>query len=592
MVDGDELSERLGRLNRATGELGRAETIEEVSEIIVEHTADAVGATIATLMLLEGDELHLVSLRGGARGEAEEWATISLSQQLPTTDAVRTGQRVVVTGAAELARLYPGSRDRGERSIVCLPLNVRGATIGVIGLSMPGPRTIATAELEFFEILAAGCAQALQRIAAWAEADKQASRLALLADASAELAASLDYEATLTKVSQLVVPTFADWCAIDVVKDGRLRRLSVAHVDPAKVELARQLEERYPSNPNSLRGAWNVMRTGRPELIAEVTEEMLVAAAIDAEHERVARDLGLRSAIIVPLVARDRVLGVITWVNAESGRLYTEDDLAFAENLAQRAAIAIDNAELHSETLAAAERLQHAVLPESIPHVPGWQITAYYDPAGRTDVGGDFYDAIPLDDGRLALFVGDVMGRGVAAAAAMAQMRAAVRSFVAIDPDPERVVANLDLMFERYPTDQLVTLLYLVTDTATDEVVMVNAGHPPPLLLHGDGTVEQLPGADGCPLGVQPDVRRNQRASLRQGDTLLLYTDGLIERREEDIDVGLGRLLAAMPTLTAGDLAVAVKELVFSLRDPSRDDDVAAMAAKREAPADVVPSVA
>ena len=163
------------------------------------------------------------------------------------------------------------------------------------------------------------------------------------------------------------MPTFADWCAIDVVEDGRLHRLAVAHVDPAKVQLARELAERYPADPDAPNGAWNVMRTGQSELIAEITDEMLVAGAIDEEHLRIARDLHLRSALTVPLVARGRVLGVITWVSAESERLYTADDLALAEDLAKRAAIAIDNAELHSETLAAAVQLQHAVLPEAMP---------------------------------------------------------------------------------------------------------------------------------------------------------------------------------------------------------------------------------
>ena len=198
---------------------------------------------------------------------------------------------------------------------------------------------------------------------------------------------------------------------------------------------------------------------------------MLVAGAVDEEQLRIARDLHLRSALTVPLVARGKVLGVLTWVSAESERLYTADDLALAEDLARRAAIAIDNAELHSQTLAAAVQLQHAVLPEAMPVVTGWEVASYYSPSGRTEVGGDFYDAVPLGDGRLALFVGDVMGRGVAAAAAMAQMRAAVRAYAAVDPTPEVVMPKLDLMFAQYRTDQLVTLVYLVVDPARDELV-------------------------------------------------------------------------------------------------------------------------
>ena len=322
-----------------------------------------------------------------------------------------------------------------------------------------------------------------------------------------------------------MVPTFADWCAIDVVEDGRLQRVAVAHVDPEKVQLARSLEERYPSNPDAPRGTWHVLRTGKAELIPEITDEMLVASARDEEHMRIALDLQLRSAVVVPLIAHERVLGVMTWVAAESERRYTEGDLAFAEDVARRAAVAIDNAELHSETLAAAVRLQQAVLPDTMPDIAGWDVASHYDPSGRTDVGGDFYDAIRLVDGRLALFVGDVMGRGVEAAAAMAQMRAAVRAYTAIDPDPASVLGKLDRMFAQFPTDQLVTLVYLVVDPARDEILVANAGHPPPVLLRGDGSTEQLPDADGCPLGVLvqdriahtvPMVRRRHRAAVHR----------------------------------------------------------------------------
>ena len=150
------------------------------------------------------------------------------------------------------------------------------------------------------------------------------------------------------------------------------------------------------------------------------------------------RELNLRSAMAVPLVAHNRVLGVITWVAGDQGRRFDEHDLAFAEDLARRAAVAIDNAQLHTELREMAIRLQRAVLPTAMPRIEGWEVAAHYSPAGHLDAGGDFYDVIPLDGGRVAIFIGDVMGRGVDAAAAMAQMRAAIRALVAVDPEPQR----------------------------------------------------------------------------------------------------------------------------------------------------------
>jgi hypothetical protein len=380
----------------------------------------------------------------------------------------------------------------------------------------------------------------------------------------------------------LAVPTFADWCAIDVVDDGRLRRVAVAHVDPAKVQLAHDLAERYPADPDAPHGAWQVMRTGRSELLAEVTDEMLVAGSVDEEQLAIARALHLRSAVTVPLVARGRVLGVITWVAAESERHYSADDVALAEELAKRAAVSLDNADLHSQTLAAAVGLQHAVLPQTLPVSPRWEIGHHYRPSGRTEVGGDFYDVIELDEGRLVMFVGDVMGRGVAAAAAMAQMRAAVRAYAALDPTPEVVLNRLDQMYARYRTEQLVTLVYVLADPARDELAVANAGHPPPVVLRRDGTLTRLPFADSPPLGVAwVGPRRHLVVDFDAGDAVVAFTDGLVERRGEDITDGLERSADAVSLMAGHDLAGALPAMVEQVGDPSRDDDVAVLAVRR-----------
>ncbi len=562
-----------------------ANSVEAVSKTVVTHGADAVGAPLAVLTLLsdDGRSVRMVGLSGGRPGDAEAWANYPVTEHTPTTDAIRTGERLMLTGAQAIADRYPALdlAGRGSRSIVVLPLNNGTRSLGAVGLSFSEERELDSAELDFLDILADTCAQALDRIAAQEIAAIQSAKLAFLADAATVLASSLDYQATLTSVAWLAVPTFADWSAIDLVDDGRLRRLAVAHVDPAKVRLAHELAERYPADPDAPNGAWQVMRTGRSELIADITDEMLVAGAVDDEHLAIARDLQLRSVLTVPLVVRGRVLGVLTWVAAQADRRYSVDDVALAEDLAKRAAVAIDNAELYSQTAAAAVQLQHAVLPEALPELPEWDIAHFYSPSGRTEVGGDFYDVLPLEDGRMAMFVGDVMGRGVAAAAAMAQMRAAVRAYAAIDPTPDVVLAKLDLMYERYPTDQLVTLVYVLADPGRDELVVANAGHPPPLLLRADRSVELLPIADGAPLGVTSQERHQTTVTFRGGDTVVAFTDGLIERRDEDITQGQERLLKAVMCMKGADLTEALASTVEDVRDPSRDDDVAAVAARR-----------
>jgi hypothetical protein len=278
------LSDRLTRLARVTTELARADSLEAVTKIVITHSADAVGATIASLSVLEpGDVVHLVGLRGGEAHDAVQWERYSLATPTPSSDAIRTGERVMLMGEDALRERYAHveSIARGQQTVIALPMTSTGRRIGAIGLSFPGLRELDAAELEFFDILADTCAQAMVRIGAEEEARRQSARLLFLANASSELASSLDYQATLKSVAQLAVPRFADWCAIDLVDDGRLIRLAVEHVDPDKVRLAQEIAERWPSDPESRTGAWEVMRTGVSQLIPEVTEEMLLAGTMD-----------------------------------------------------------------------------------------------------------------------------------------------------------------------------------------------------------------------------------------------------------------------------------------------------------------------
>jgi PAS domain S-box-containing protein len=179
---------------------------------------------------------------------------------------------------------------------------------------------------------------------------RAAEALRFLSEASAELSSSLDYRVTLAGVARLVVPKLADWCAVDVLEeDGSTRRLAVEHQDPEKVEWAHELQRRYPPDPDAPQGLPAVLRSGRSEFYPEIPDEMLVAAARDEEHLRLMRELGFTSLIVVPLVARGKTLGAITLVSAESGRRYEEADLELAEELARRAALAVDNARLYDE---------------------------------------------------------------------------------------------------------------------------------------------------------------------------------------------------------------------------------------------------
>jgi PAS domain S-box-containing protein len=580
--DADLLATRLTRLARVTAELSGAETVEQVTDIVVAQAADAVGAVIASMALLEGDTLRLIGVRGVDQGVRDRWSEFPADTQVPLAAAATSGRRILLTGRDQILSAYPAVElPSGERSSLSLPLHVEGRRLGAIGLSFEGIRVLDSQELEFLGTLADSCSHALQRLQATDAARRNAARLTFLASASAELASSLDYEATLTNVARLAVPTLADWCAVQVLQDGQLRTLAVAHVDPAKVELARGLQERYPPDMDAETGPPNVIRTGVSELIEEITDEMLVAGSRDEEHLRTARELGLRSALVVPLKVNARTIGTITCIYAESDRRYDAGDVEFAEDLAHRAATAIDNSELHTQTREASLRLQRAVLPDKLPSVPGWELAAHYSPADRTEVGGDFYDAVPLPDGRLALVVGDVMGRGVQAASQMAAIRASIRAFISLDPDPAVVVSNLDRMFASFDTSQFVTLAYLVADPSRDEVSMVNAGHLPPLIVSASGEVHLADVVTSLPLGVRPDQRDSDIVSLPPGAAVAVFTDGLVERRREDIDAGIARLVQQLAASPGKALEPAVAELVAVMHDEERQDDVTLLVARR-----------
>lgn len=201
-------------------------------------------------------------------------------------------------------------------------------------------------------------------------------------------------------------------------------------------------------------------------------------------------------------------------------------------------------------------------------------------PGWAQAVGGDFYGAVPLPDGRLVAFVGDVMGRGVVAAAAMAQVRSALCAYVALDPTPRAVIERLSVMFESLDLPQLVTVLYGVIDPAAGTVELLSAGHLPPLVVRTDGTVERLTVPSSPPLGAGEHRREPVTTPLASGETLLMFTDGLVERRGEDLDTGMDRLLLAAASLRGDVTNERLLLIANELREAGHDDDVTLLAVR------------
>jgi PAS domain S-box-containing protein len=398
---------------------------------------------------------------------------------------------------------------------------------------------------------------------------------AFLDAASQVLATALDPIETLEEVARLAVPGLADWCAVALAPD---RQVAVAHVDPDKVAWARDLQQRYPPDPDAPTGAPAVIRSGRSELYPTIDQALMEAAALDEEQIRLVRELQMNSVMVVPLVARDRTLGAITFVWAESGRQYSTRELELAEELGRRAGLALDHARLFEREHRAAETLQRALLPPSLPRVDGYELVVRYLPSDARDhAGGDWYDAFRLADGRLGIVIGDVGGRGLRAAATMGQIRNALRAYALKGGRPDAVIDDLHALVGHTAGEiTFATVLYVVIDPATGAGELALAGHLPPLL--GTTYVEAprcpplgFSGADQCALA---------RFSMARGETLWLYTDGLVESRKRPIDVGLNAL-ADLAGRASGSLEEIADHLLVELPD-TRDDDIALLGLRRQ----------
>jgi serine phosphatase RsbU (regulator of sigma subunit) len=319
-------------------------------------------------------------------------------------------------------------------------------------------------------------------------------------------------------------------------------------VDPEKVQMARDLRRRYPPDPDAPTGAPAILRGGPAELYSDIPDELIQRAARDEEHLALIRRVGMRSGMAVPMRIAGETLGVITLVSAESGRRFDEDDLAFVQDLALRAATAMQNARLYAAQERVANTLQASLLPERLPELPGWETSAAYQAGERgADVGGDFYDILPVEGGHL-IVLGDVTGKGVEAAALTSMVRYSGRMAARFDPRPARVLPLVNEVLREQPRLSLVTAVCALVSTEGDRstVTVASAGHPLPLRRRPGRAPEPL-GDHGVLLGVEGEDEWSETVvEIEPGDTLLFYTDGVTETPGEGTRFGDARLRDAV----------------------------------------------
>ena len=311
---------------------------------------------------------------------------------------------------------------------------------------------------------------------------------------------------------------------------------------------------------------------GKPLLARNPAEIRRQAAYAPGQAEALLAR-GVHTYMVVPLIARGVTLGVAVFGRAEHPEPYGEADLRLASDLVSRAAVCIDNARLYTREHTTAITLQRSLLPQHIPQVAGLQIAHRYQPASQTaEVGGDWFDVIPLDSGQVALVVGDVTGHGIHAAAIMGQLRTTTAALARLGCPPEEIMAQLSDVVADHGEETGATCLYALYDPASRRCRLTSAGHPPPALRHPDGTAEFIDIPGGADARRGPGRYPATDIDLPPGSVLALYTDGLIEQPGQDISTGMARLARALAASPARSLDELCDSVLASLGADARDD--------------------
>jgi serine phosphatase RsbU (regulator of sigma subunit)/PAS domain-containing protein len=415
---------------------------------------------------------------------------------------------------------------------------------------------------------------------------RQEVRERLLSNASKLLSSSLDVDATIDKAAWAVVPELADWARIDLRDErGVLVQMAVAHRELERVELLREWRRDFPPVEDDDRGPAEVMRTGTSIVWADVVAEDVARYAQSPRHAELMRIIDTRSMLIVPMVVGDRVIGTMQLATtSESGRMLGAVDLELAEELARRAAIAVDHARVHAIRTHLATTLQRSLLPPRLPVIPGLTIAARFRAAGTaTEVGGDFYDLFEARE-RWMVMMGDVTGKGPGAAAITSLARYTMRTAAQYEDDPTAMLRRLNATLGSDPERrQICTAVCVGVQPPADGVPgvglqIVCAGHPSPLLVAADGDVRPV-GRPGTLLGAFPEGRWTVAdVALGAGDALVLYTDGVTDTRGPDGRFGTERLEALLRTIGPADAETIAGGIDAALQEfGEQRDDVAVL---------------
>jgi GAF domain-containing protein/anti-sigma regulatory factor (Ser/Thr protein kinase) len=591
--------ERSQHLHRLSSALAAATTPGDVAHAALSGARRALGAQSAVVRIPDPAAQALVCLASSGHpsllsagmlpsdtGNSGECFT----QGGTVVKTISEGDPVGPDLEAELMPQVLAELDRPV-TVVSEPLVGSVGTLGVLSLAFVGQPESGEPDRRFLSTLAALTAQALERAQVFEHerearrtAEAARERLSLLSEVTRLLSSSLEPTTVIRRTMTLVEGRLADACVVQVPGDNGLARLDVrgprTHVEPRD----RGTEEvRYDSdNPAAM-----AFRTGRTQLaLIDDAGRPLADLHDDAPADGSAQAPGASTALAVPLTANGQVIGVMTFIDGP-GRAFEEDDVSLATEVASRAGVALSNATRFQREHVVAEVLQRSVLPEFLPEVDGLLLDAEYRAGiAGTYAGGDWYDVFPVGPDMVFFSVGDVMGKGAPAAALMGQVRSAIRAYAISGQSPAEVLTSLDSLFDALVEDRVVTAITGRITASTGHVEMSNAGHPPPLHVRAAGTANFTPmqGSLLIAAGLGGEPRAREELFLDLGDSLIMYSDGLIEHRGELITDGMDRLASAARVIArAGWPDRPAMTFASMLSEEERTDDVVVLCLHRTA---------
>ncbi len=566
-------------LQGVTSALSGAATPEEVGHAVAEQGARALGGTGGVVYALAPGEqtLRVIGSWGYDPDAIDAYRAVEMTAELPVADVTRDRQTICIQTQTELQERYPMLVDRVVGSLCAVPLLAGGEVLGAVGVSRSDSRGFYPAERELLEALGRQGGQALERARLYRRQQLANDRLYRLQETTAALARALTpHEVAATAAAQGRDALGADSAWVALLDEHR-RALELAHAAGHAADTV----QRFQSLPlDAELPLAEAARTTTPLWLES-------AEAIFGPYPRF-REVRpqAQSAALLPLADGGVALGAIGLV-FDRQRTFRPHDRDFLLTLTRLCGQALGRARVYQTEHDLASTLQQALLPESLPRADGIEIAVRYLPAEGAAAGGDFYDVVELPGGRLGIAVGDIVGHGAEAAAAMGQLRSALRAYALEGRAPARLLQLLSRYADGVAGARGATLVYAVVDPAAREVRYAAAGHPPPLLVAPNGRARYLEGARGVPLDrALGHVYEDAVAAVPEGTTLVLYSDGAIERRGEALDVGLGRLAeAAAESSRLAPEGLCTRLIDALLTGTRRHDDVALLAARVHAPA-------